>query len=397
MRIDQALAVLVVALLSVGVVMVGSASLSVGANAPLTLRDVLTERQAVHAAMAVGLMLIAARLPVMRVFRARGLAAPGPWIIVGSALLLILAHVPGIGHEVNGAWRWVRIGPAGFQPSELVKWGLPIALAIHAARHAGAMHRFGTGFLAPILVTGILCALIATEDLGTAVLVAIVACTVLLAGGTRLVHVALLVPAGAAALAAAVITSPYRVDRLRAFLDPYADPQGIGYHVLQSMAAVAGGGLGGRGLGGGVQKFGYLPEDTTDFIFAIVAEELGIAGSALVVFLYASLVAAGLAVVRRAAHPFTALLALGIVTTVALQATINVLVVTGLAPTKGIALPLISAGGTGWCLTALSIGLLMAIEREGAATLRVGENPQSCPEPEESAPCSSLEEAPAAT
>ena len=136
----------------------------------------------------------------------------------------------------------------------------------------------------------------------------------------------------------------------------YQDPDGIGYHVIQSMAAVAGGGLPGRGLGNGLQKFGYLPEDTTDFIFAVVCEELGLIGAVVVVCLYAALLLSGFGIVRRAAHPFERLLGLGVVLTLGFQALINLLVVTGLAPTKGIALPLLSWGGTGWCLTAFSIG-----------------------------------------
>jgi len=228
------------------------------------------------------------------------------------------------------------------------------------------MGRLGSGFLAPMALVALICALIATEDLGTAVLIAMVGVLMVLAAGAKLRHVALLIPFGAAGFAAAVLASPYRIDRLRAFLDPYQDPQGIGYHVLQSMAAVSGGGLAGRGLGNGLQKFGYLPEDTTDFIFAIISEELGLVGAAVVICLYATLLLCGFSIVRRAEHPFQRLLGLGILLTIGLQALINLAVVTGLAPTKGIALPLVSAGGTGWCLTAFCLGLLASIDREQA-------------------------------
>ena len=369
MRAGHGLIVVVVSLLSLGVVMVTSAGLGVGAPAPLSLAVILGGRTAAVAALAVGLMLLASRFPVGAMFERRGLASPVPWIVAGSIALLLAVHVPGIGHEVNGARRWIRVGPLGFQPSELAKWGILVVLAWHAVRRAGSMHRLGAGFAAPMLLVGAVCALIATEDLGTAVLIGVVAVAVLIAGGARLAHAGLLLPAGLAALALAVVTSPYRVDRLRAFLDPYQDPQGIGYHVIQSMAAVAGGGLAGRGLGNGVQKFGYLPEDTTDFIFAIVAEELGVAGPALVVCLFGALLLCGLTIVGRAAHPFSRLLGLGILLTVGVQALINLLVVTGLAPTKGIALPLVSSGGTGWCLTAFCLGLLVSIDRTAAAPI----------------------------
>jgi cell division protein FtsW len=151
-----------------------------------------------------------------------------------------------------------------------------------------------------------------------------------------------------------------------AFVDPYADPQGIGYHTIQSLVAVAGGEGFGRGLGHGLQKFGYLPEDRTDFLFAIICEELGIAGAALVITLFLTLLFASLAVASRERSPLLRLFTLGVIATVCLQAIINLAVVTGLAPTKGIALPLLSSGGTGWILTAFSLGLLIAIDRGNA-------------------------------
>ena len=165
-------------------------------------------------------------------------------------------------------------------------------------------------------------------------------------------------------LAAATVSSPYRLDRWRAWVDPYQDPQGIGYHVIQSMTTVAGGGLAGRGLGNGVQKFGYLPEDTTDFIFAVICEEMGLVGATVVVSLFGGLLLCGWSIIRRCDDPFRRLLGLGILLTLGLQALINLAVVTGLAPTKGIALPLVSAGGTGWVLTAFSLGLLVSMGRE---------------------------------
>jgi cell division protein FtsW len=176
------------------------------------------------------------------------------------------------------------------------------------------------------------------------------------------------VPVGGAAVAAAILHSPYRVQRLLAWRDPFEDPQGIGYHIIQSLSAIAGGGVAGRGLGQGVQKFGYLPEATTDFVFAIVCEELGLAGAALVIALLVALLWSGLAIIapsdpRLRPPTFRRLLGLGILLTIGFQALMNVTVVTGLAPTKGIALPLVSHGGTGWVLTAFSLGILISIER----------------------------------
>jgi cell division protein FtsW len=154
------------------------------------------------------------------------------------------------------------------------------------------------------------------------------------------------------------------MNRVKAFFDPYQDPQGIGYHILQSMGAISGGGFAGRGLGNSIQKFGYLPEDTTDFIFAIICEEMGVVGAAVVISLYACLLWCGFSIVRRVEHPFQRLLGLGILLAVGLQAFINIAVVTGSAPTKGIALPLLSSGGTGWVLTAFCVGLVISMDRE---------------------------------
>jgi cell division protein FtsW len=175
------------------------------------------------------------------------------------------------------------------------------------------------------------------------------------------------VPPAAAGFLLLVATSDYRMRRIETFFNPYLDPQGAGYHMIQSMTAVAGGAGFGRGLGHGLQKFGYLPEDTTDFLFAIICEELGIAGAAAVVGLYVLLIWAGLSIIRAQQSALLKLLGLGIVTTVGLQALINLAVVTGLGPTKGIALPLVSAGGTGWILTAASLGLLVAMDRSHAS------------------------------
>ncbi len=367
MRPGHGLMLIVFALLTLGVVMVNSAGLTVDPPRAIDLGQVLLGRPTVLAIVAVGMLLIGSRIPVLRLYAARGLASPVPWIVLGTLVLLVAVHVPGISREVNGARRWISLGPIGFQPSEVAKWGLIIVLAWYAARRAGAMGSLWRGFAPPMLLVGVVCALIATEDLGTAVLIGMVAVIVLLAGGAKLWHTALLAPPAAVAVGAALLSSPYRLDRLRAFLDPYQDAQGIGYHMIQSMAAVAGGGLAGRGLGNGVQKFGYLPEDTTDFIFAIICEELGLIGAVVVVCLYAGLLLCGLAIIRRVPDSFSRLLGLGILATIGLQALINMAVVTGLAPTKGIALPLLSSGGTGWALTAFCVGLLVSMDRTGAA------------------------------
>jgi cell division protein FtsW len=286
---------------------------------------------------------------------------------------------------VNGARRWISLGPIGLQPSEIAKWGVPIILAWYAVSQRARIHTFKWGFVVPLGAVSLLCGIIALEDLGTAVLIELVSVAILVAAGARWGYVAAMAPLGLLAFVGLVVTSPYRMNRIAAFMDPYKDPQGIGYHIIQSMEAISGGGLAGRGLGNSELKFGYLPEATTDFIYSIIAEELGMTGSVLVIALYLLLIACGVAIVtasvRRAASTgsgdtaaaaggetpllsnYSQLLGFAIILTVGLQALINVCVVTGLAPTKGIALPLMSHGGTGWVLTCLSLGMLVSMER----------------------------------
>jgi len=238
-----------------------------------------------------------------------------------------------------------------------------LAMAWWGARRAGVMRSFLHGLAPALLVLGVVCGLIVVEDLGTAVLIGAVAMIVLVAAGARLWQAALLVPPAVAAVFVLIASSPYRMRRITSFLDPWADPQGAGYHLVQSLNAIQEGGLTGRGLGNSVLKFGYLPEDTTDFVFAVICGELGIAGALLVVSLYLGLMLAGLAVVRECRHAFGRLLGLGVLLTIGLQALINIAVVTGLIPTKGIALPLVSNGGTGWVMTAGAVGFLVALDR----------------------------------
>ena len=245
---------------------------------------------------------------------------------------------------------------------------------------AGRAAPFFKGLLPAFCALGLVAGFIVVEDLGTGVLLAGAGAVVLLAAGARFWQYALVVPPAVAGVTMAILTSPYRVQRVLSFLDPYADPQGSGYHMIQSMATVAGGGLFGRGLGHGLQKFGYLPEDTTDFLFAVICEELGLAGATLVIFLYSVLALAILSIIRRAADPLSRLISLGVLATILGQALINLFVVTGLGPTKGIALPLLSSGGTGWILTAAMLGVVMAVDREArAAEAAASDDPAADP------------------
>ncbi len=358
-----------------GVVFVNSASLDVTGDSKTTFEAILGGRSTLFALASALCLLVGSRIPVERLGSAKGW-----WNPVWSITLLIFAgivlvHVPGIGREVNGASRWVSIGALTFQPSEIAKWGMPLILAWWCCSRGERLKSFWGGFVPPIAFTALVAMGIAVEDLGTATLVMLIALIVVVAAGCRWWHAAMLAPVAILGFIALIIVSPYRVNRIIAYLDPYADSQGIGYHIIQSMGAISGGGLVGRGLGNSVQKFGYLPEGTTDFIYAIICEETGIIGAFLVIALYALILWFGWCIIgavrgKRATGqtarlaPYSQLVGLGVLATIGFQALINILVVTGLAPTKGIALPLLSRGGTGWMLTCFSLGLIMSMDRK---------------------------------
>ena len=384
------------ALLAIGVVMVNSAGMNVepvdlapvmagppkpaagGDGISTTLGPILLGRSTLYMALAVIAMAATTLTPLGRLAAVVDSAAHGPRgqsfgiLVLGMGCLALLgvlatAYIPGLGAEINGARRWIYVpvpgmGKTSIQPSEIAKWGSVVLIAVYAASRPRQMPKFFGGLAPGLVAVAVVAAAVAHEDLGTGALIMAVACIVLLAAGARIWQFLLFVPAGAAAFAALIVTNPYRLTRITTFLDPYRDPQGDGYHMIQSMLAVAGGEGFGRGLGYGLQKFGYLLEDTSDFIFGIICEELGIAGAAVVMFLYAMLLWSALAIVRQQRSPTLKLIGLGVMCTIGLQALINLAVVTGLAPTKGIALPLISSGGTGWILTAASLGLLIAMD-----------------------------------
>jgi len=363
LRPGHALMLLLTSLLAIGVVSVHSAGVDLGSSQSFHFTDLLTTRVTIMAMLAGCTAWLVSHAPIGM------LASPttGRRVAISlfciSMVLLLLVHVPGVGREVNGARRWLTIGGLGFQPSEVAKWSMVVIMAWYVSTRANTLPRYRSGFLPGLAIAVLLVLPIVTEDLGTAVLMFAVAIGMLVAAGCRVLHAASLLPLALLGFVAAVLVSSYRIDRLRAFLDPYADPQGYGYHILQSLSSISGGGLAGRGLGNSVQKFGYLPEDTTDFIFAVISEELGMAGVLVVVGLLIAMLATGLRIARRATCIHHKVLVLGIMLTLGMQALINLMVVTGMAPTKGIALPLVSWGGTGWLMTSACLGLVWAVDR----------------------------------
>jgi cell division protein FtsW len=388
-RPGQVIWLCALALLTLGVVMVNSAGMNVASETPVTLQSLVLSRSTIYMALAVAAMSLCALLPVSNWLRspapALGVQAGSGWshkpLWIGALVLMALCalvYAPVIGREVNGAHRWIGVAIPGLgdqrmQPSEIAKWGLILLVAWYAVKMGPRLREFWSG-LAPALVAIILVAgLVIKEDLGTGALLGLVAVLILWLAGARWWHFAMWVPLIGAGLAAAILTSDYRMRRIETWFNPYLEPQGAGYHVIQSMTAIANGEVFGRGLGHGLQKFGYLPEDQTDFIFAIICEELGLLGAATVVFLYMLILWAGFAVVRRQTSALCKLVAFGVIATVGIQAIVNLAVVTALGPTKGIALPLLSSGGTGWILTGACMGLLIAMDRAEEADQRVTE------------------------
>lgn len=354
----------VASLLSLAIVMIHSAGMNV--ESPPGPWQVLTSRHVLYAGVAMMVMLFASQLNVRQFMLVRPRFNALVWCLAASLVLTGLTRIPGVGKTINGASRWLSIGPRSwgltFQPSELVKWCIVAWLAWWCARRWSTLHRLGDGLIWPMTVVAAACGLIMVEDLGTGILIGAVCVSLLFSAGARFRHLALMVPAAAGMIIWAVLQAPYRLARLSVFLDPWSAPRGAGYQPIQSMLAIAQGGLTGCGLGNSVQKLGYLPADTTDFLFAILCEELGITGAVAVAGLYLVILWTGLIILRRCHDSFGRLLALGILLMVGLQAVINLAVVTVVLPPKGIALPLLSSGGTGWILTAGALGLLAAVD-----------------------------------
>jgi cell division protein FtsW len=288
---------------------------------------------------------------------------PVVWGVALAALSCAAVLVPGIGREMNGARRWISLGVTQFQPSEVGKWALVVFLAYFVSQRKVDLTHFWRGFIPTLLPVGIIALLIVIQDFGTAALIGVCSVAILLAGRAKVWHLAVVAAPGLAAAVFFVITQPYRLKRVMAFMDPFADPQGKGYHMIQSLLSFSTGGVFGHGLGNGIQKLGYLPEDTTDFIFAVICEELGLFGACLTVALYLGIIYVTFQIVNQTRDGFGRLLAFGIGAMLATQALINIAVATVSVPTKGLSLPLISAGGTGLIITCGALGLLHSITR----------------------------------
>jgi len=351
-RSSARLTAAVALLSSVGLVMVVSAAGTEG------FKDALLRRLAFTGLGAVA--FVAAARTDYRWWRRHNLGVLAVALVALTAVL-----VPGVGARINGARRWTRpILGLGLQPSEFAKVALCIWVAAYCERNITRMRSFAHGFVAPLSVVGVAALLVLAEpDFGTSVLMAGVCLTVLLVCGTRLVYVLLAGAAGLPLLQRLILDVPYRMKRVLAFLDPWSDPRGAGYQLIQSKIAIGSGGLAGVGLGAGQQKAGFLPGAPNDFIFSVLAEELGFIGCALLILLFVLLLWEGLKIVLRSRDPFGFALGLGLSWLLAAQAAAHIAVVTGSVPTKGLSLPFISAGGSSLVASLWAAGLLVSIAR----------------------------------
>jgi cell division protein FtsW len=342
------------------------------ASASMTIADKLhhdpfhfVERQAVFALVGALAALVALQVP-LKVWEAMA-----PALLAAGFALLTVVLVPGIGREVNGSTRWIALGPLRLQPSELARLCFVLWLAAYLVKHAAEVRGGFKGFAKPLAVLAGAAGLLLLEpDFGATVVLAATLFAMLFVGGVRLRDFAAVLLIAVAALAAIALLQPYRVARLTAFMDPWADPFDTGFQLTQSLIAIGSGELTGVGLGQSVQKLFYLPEAHNDFVFAVLAEELGFAGVLAVVLLFGVLVWRGLAIARVAAHAghgFGSYLALGLTCWLGLQAFVNAGVTMGLLPTKGLTLPLLSAGGSSLIVAAAAIGLIGRVHRETCA------------------------------
>jgi cell division protein FtsW len=364
---DPVLLWVLAAIVALGLVMVYSASVAKGSGIPGGHDDYLL-RQALFLLAGTGLGALLYRVPTTELQRL------SPYVFLGALLLLGLVLIPGVGEVVNGSRRWIPLGFANFQPSELMKLAVVLYAADYCTRKSADMSNIRRGFLPMLgvmLLTGLL--LIQEPDFGSLVVVVCVALAMLFIGGLDMrVFVAILaaLPVG---LFAMILTSSYRLERLRTFLDPWSDPSDGGFQITRAYMAIGGGGWFGEGLGGGVMKLDYLPEAHTDFIFAVLAEELGFFGVVAVIALYATLVWKAFALGRVAAamdRHFASLVAYGIAIWLGVQIGFNLGVNLGLLPTKGITLPFMSYGGSSLLVCCLTAAVLLRIDYELRAMMR---------------------------
>ncbi len=359
--VDGLLLLLIALLLGGGLIMLSSASISL-ADRNTGDPFYFVERQLLAVILGIAGALVMLRIP------SEHWRQLGPMTALLALVLLALVLVPGMGREVNGSVRWLRLGGFSLQVAEPARLLMLIYVAGYATRHADDLQQRAWGFFKPMLVVGAAAGLLLLQpDFGSAVVLTTICLAVLFVAGARLLWffgVSLLV--GGLAIVAA-LASPYRLARITGFMDPWSDPYGSGFQLTQSLIAIGSGELTGVGLGSSMQKLFYLPEAHTDFVFAVLAEEFGLLGSLALVALFAALIWRALLVAKQAAllqRMFQAYLCFGFAVWLGAQVFINIGVNMGILPTKGLTLPLVSYGRSSLIITLIALGLLLRIDYE---------------------------------
>jgi len=354
-RPDLFLLIVVLALLIIGVIMVYSAS-HVWSLYKFDDEMYYFKRQLLFAGAGVIAMIIFTFVPYTTWKTYANI------ILISCFVLLIAVLIPGIGMVRGGAQSWIGVGAFSIQPSEFMKLGLIIFLAALLADKQKYITSFVKGFLPCLLLVFTAFGLIMLQpDLGTGMVLVLTCITMIFIAGARISHFIGLALVGLVGFVLLILSAPYRINRITAFLNPWEDPLGDGFQIIQSLYAIGPGGLMGLGLGNSLQKYFYLPEPQTDFIFAILAEELGFIGGAAVIVLFFLLLWRGIKIALESLDPFARYLSLGIVAMLTIQVMINISVVIGLIPVTGITLPFLSYGGSSLTLTLCSVGILLNI------------------------------------
>lgn len=359
--LDGVLILLVGALLMIGLIMVASASISIADSKTSTpFYYLYRQLTAVVLGVAAAIVIFKIRLIYWE--------KSGMILLAMSFALVVMVLIPGIGKTVNGSTRWIPIGILNFQVSEVVKLFLMVYVAGYLVRHGEEVRSSLWGFIKPMIMVGLVCMFLMLEpDFGASVVIMVTVLSMTYLAGARFVQFAAVLTLFGSAATLLVISSPYRLQRLTAFVNPWADPFDSGFQLTQSLIAIGSGGWAGTGLGGSVQKLFYLPEAHTDFLFAILAEELGLIGVMVVIGLFAALIFRAFMIARKAevcGNQFAAFLSYGIGIWLGLQAFINIGVNMGVLPTKGLTLPLMSYGGSSMIVVSASIGLLLRVAYE---------------------------------
>ncbi|MCL2523477.1 MAG: putative lipid II flippase FtsW [Betaproteobacteria bacterium] len=371
-EIDHALLWSALLLLFAGLVMVYSASIAIAEG------NRFTNNQPAYFLVRHGVFLCIALVAAAAAFQVPLTLWQkcAPWLFLVGVVLLVIVLIPGIGRDINGARRWLSLGFANFQPSELMKLFVVLYAADYTVRKINVMHKLGQAFLpmfGAMAVVGML--LLKEPDFGALVVIIVVAMGILFLGGLKARLFTLLIIGLLVAFTILIIVSPYRRDRIFGFMDPWADAYGRGYQLSHALIAFGRGELFGVGLGGSVEKLFYLPEAHTDFLLAVIAEELGFVGVLTVILLFAVLVQRAFAIGRQCVQLdrlYPALVAMGIGIWLGVQSFVNMGVNMGLLPTKGLTLPLMSFGGSGLFANCVTLAILLRVDWENRQLMRGG-------------------------